>query len=151
MTIRQVLLALVFSTGIFAGGPDIECDTIHIDNVEILGAGTYLRVTLTGTLKVLALIPPGEPQAGEAQWVSLSCAGMVMEISGFGAEKAASAQGWDTWSRRISAMKGHDIQKLQGWDARIEIVDGRVTRIIADTVRPFSLEPGEMAFSVEPK
>jgi hypothetical protein len=151
MTIRQAILALAFVTGLFAGGPDIECDTIHIDNVEIMGAGTYIRVTLSGTLKVLALIPPGEPQAGEAHWVNLSCAGTVLEISGFGAEKAASTQGWDTWSKRILAMKGHDIQKLKGWDARIEIVDGRVTRIIADTVSPFSLEPGEKAFTVQPK
>jgi hypothetical protein len=152
MTIRQTLLALAFATGLVAGGPDIECDTIHIDNVTILGTGTYLQVTITGTLKVLAAIPPGEPMPdGDARWVKLSCVGAVLEISGFGLEKAASTQGRDTWSKRVMAMKGHDIMKLQGWDARIELVDGRVTRIIANTVYPFALAPSEMVFSFQQK
>jgi hypothetical protein len=152
MTIRPALLIVAFVTGLVAGGPDIECDRVHIDNVVVLGAGTHIQVTITGTLKVFAAIPPGEPMpAGDAHWVAFSCEGAVLDISGFGAEKAASTQGWDTWSKRILAMKGHDIEHMQGWDARIEIINGRVTRIFSTTVNSFSLDPTETAFTAQPK
>ena len=144
------LFLMAISSRLIAGGPEFEFDKVHIDNVVISGSGTALTVTVTGTIKLFVKVPSDEStREGDAKWVTLSCNGTPIEISGFGIEKAASEAGLISLRKRVMDTKGKDLETLQGWESRIEIKDGSVSRITANTVGKYALNNDEMAFKVE--
>jgi hypothetical protein len=121
-----------------AGGPEIEMEKAHIDQVvEMQGGIVVLRVT--GSVKLYV------PDVEGDHWVTLPM--KSGELRYLGDElHAVSYEGSKRYEQRIQDMKGTE-QLFQMWGTVATVQGGRVTHITARLVGPLIPVKGERRFA----
>ena len=146
---KTFLISIVFGIlcrTALAGGPEIEIEKAHIDEVAIDYRGVVLRVT--GTVKLFVPKVEGDdPTGGNAKWITLPT--KSAEIRYLGDElHALSSEGSKRYEQRLQAMKGTE-QLLQMWGTQATVEGGHVTHITARLVGALIPLKGERRFAID--
>ena len=148
---KTFLLVLCFfgawCGNVHAGGPEIELDKAHIDDVVFDERGLVLKVT--GTVKLFATkTPEDDPVHGNAKWVTLTMRGGEIRYHAVNLDATSSA-GYDKYRERMQAMKGTD-QHIQMWGTEATITSGSlVTLITTNSTYPLTPIGDERRFRWE--
>jgi hypothetical protein len=149
---KMMLFAAIVTIGYLAGltalagGPEIEFDRAHVDNVAFDYRGAVL--TVSGTAKLFVPKVPEDPkEGGNAKWVTLPAA--QAEIRYLGGELyAVSLSGRQHYEERILALKG-TVQHLQMWGTTAVVEGGHLSKVTARVVFPLIPLEGERRFAID--
>jgi hypothetical protein len=139
----SIVLCILCRTAL-AGGPEIQIQKAHIDEVTIDYRGVVLRVT--GTVMLLVPKLEGDDQTGgNAKWVTLPMKSAEIHLLGDELH-ATSLEGKKLYQQRLLALKGTE-QLLQMWGTLATIESGHVTHITARMVGVLVPVKGERRFA----
>ncbi len=132
------LLCGIVATTAFGGGPDVEIEKAHIDDVVVGPTGLVLRVTGTAKLYVLKTSEDGN-QGHEAKTVTIPiesgeirCFHPIMPFD--------KIMPWDGRDEAVLKLKG-TVQHIQLWGATIIVEGAVVTHITASEAGAYPLPP----------
>ena len=131
LPVKTFLLALcllgAWRGSAHAGGPEVEMDKAHIDDVVFDERGLVLKVT--GTVKLFAAkTSEDDPANGNAKWVTLTMHGGEIRYHAVNLD-ATTLAGYDKYRERIQSMKGTD-QHIQMWGTEATITGGSLVTLI---------------------
>jgi len=148
---KQTWIAIVFAINalmplmVSAGGPEIEFDAAHIDDVVFDHRGVVLIVTGAAKLYVPQAVDDS-PGGGYPGWIAIPAARAEVRYLG-GELYAVSYSGQRHYEERIRSLAG-TVQHLQLWGTTAVIEGGHLGKVTARVVSELIPVKGERRFAI---